>query len=254
MSGAILAVESIAKSFDGFPAVAGVSFEVGAGERVAMIGPNGAGKSTTFNVVNGQLRPDGGRVLLDGSDVTGAPPRALWRKGVARTFQVTQTFASMTVAENVGVALISRERAWWRLPADGETVRQEALELLADVGMADAADRLCGLLAYGDLKRVELALALANRPKLLLLDEPTAGMAPKERRALMSLVSRIVAERNAALLFTEHDMDIVFGHASRVIVMNRGMIIASGAPEAVRADPIVREVYLGQRALLPRRS
>ena len=245
MSVPILAIDAIAKSFDGFPALVAASFHVAAGELVALIGPNGAGKTTTFNVVNGQLTPDQGRVRLDGRDVTGMAPRALWRLGVGRTFQITATFSSMTIAENVAVALMSRDRAWslWRGAA--RYLEGEALALLDEVGMAAAAQRTCGLLAYGDLKRVELAMALANRPRLLLLDEPTAGMAPVERRALMALVARIARDRQTAVLFTEHDMDVVFGHATRVLVMNRGEIIASGSPEAVRADRHVREVYLG---------
>ncbi len=245
MSPPVLAVEAIAKSFDGFPALVAASFNVAAGELVALIGPNGAGKTTTFNVVNGQLAPDRGQVRLDGADVTGLVPRALWRLGVGRTFQITATFASMTVVENVAIALMSRERAWslWRSAARFR--EEEAMALLDEVGMAVAAQRTCGLLAYGDLKRVELALALANRPRLLLLDEPTAGMAPTERRALMALVARIARDRQTAVLFTEHDMDVVFGHATRVLVMNRGEIIASGSADDVRADPRVREVYLG---------
>ena len=245
MTAPILAVDAIAKSFDGFAALVTASFDVAAGELVALIGPNGAGKTTTFNVVNGQVTPDQGRIRLDGRDVTGMAPRALWRLGVGRTFQITATFASMTVAENVAVALMSRDRAGSLWRGTARYLEGEALALLDEVGMAAAAQRTCGLLAYGDLKRVELALALANRPRLLLLDEPTAGMAPVERRALMALVARIARDRQTAVLFTEHDMDVVFGHATRVLVMNRGEIIASGSPEAVRADRHVREVYLG---------
>jgi branched-chain amino acid transport system ATP-binding protein len=242
----VLAVEGLAKSFAGFHAVSGVSFTVAAGEIVALIGPNGAGKTTTFNMINGQLRPDAGRVRLDGGDITGTEPRALWRRGVARTFQITATFASMTVAENVAVALLSRDGDLARPSPLGDGQREAALGLLDEVGMRDAADRMCGVLAYGDLKRVELALALVNRPRLLLMDEPTAGMAPRERARLMALVARIVRERGTAVLFTEHDMDVVFAHADRILVMNRGRLIAAGAPEDVRRDSLVREVYLGR--------
>jgi branched-chain amino acid transport system ATP-binding protein len=245
MTQPVLSVDRIAKSFDGFAAVDGVSFAVAAGERVALIGPNGAGKSTTFNIINGQLQPDRGSVALDGQDITGLPPRVLWRRGVGRTFQITAAFASMTVVENVAIALLSRERAWFDPRRPGALAKGEALDLLSEVGMRDAAGKLAGVLAYGDLKRLELALALANKPRLLLLDEPTAGMAPRERRALMALIVRIAGERETAVLFTEHDMDVVFGHATRVLVMNRGEIIASGSPAEVRASPIVREVYLG---------
>jgi branched-chain amino acid transport system ATP-binding protein len=243
---ATLAVEELEKSFSGFEAVAGVTFEVHAGELVALIGPNGAGKTTTFNMVNGQLRPDRGRVKLEGRDVTGLGARALWRQGVARTFQITATFPSMTVEENVRVALLSRERNLGLLSAaDGEHAA-EARKLLAEIGMECAAGRLCGVLAYGDLKRVELAMALVNAPRLLLMDEPTAGMAPRERALLMTLAARVARERGAAVLFTEHDMDVVFGHADRILVMNRGRLIAEGRPDEVRRNALVREVYLGR--------
>ncbi|MEO8650873.1 MAG: ABC transporter ATP-binding protein [Hyphomicrobiaceae bacterium] len=241
----VLAVDGIGKSFKGFRAVDRISFTLYAGELLALIGPNGAGKTTTFNMINGQLTPDHGRVLLEGRDVTGQPPRALWRSGVARTFQITQTFASMTVAENLLVAILSRERTRGLLTDVAAVYTDEVRNRLAEVDMPYAADTLCSVLAYGDLKRVELAIALVNDPRLLLMDEPTAGMAARERGALMRLVADRARQRRTAVLFTEHDMDVVFGHADRVIVMNRGRLIAEGAPADVRADPLVREVYLG---------
>jgi branched-chain amino acid transport system ATP-binding protein len=186
-------------------------------------------------------------VLLKDRDITGLPPRAISRLGVGRTFQVTATFGSMTVAENIQTALISHRggmRSLWRPAAS--LYREEALELLKRVGMEDQADRACGVLAYGDLKRVELAVALANDPGLLLMDEPTAGMAPGERVELMALTAAIARERGIAVLFTEHDMDVVFGHADRIIVLNRGELIAEGTPDTVRADARVRELYLGE--------
>jgi len=246
---AVLAVEDLAKAFGGVQAVDGVSFAVEAGELLAMIGPNGAGKSTCFNLCGGQLRPDRGRVMLGGREIAGKRPREIWRLGVGRTFQITATFASMTVAENVQVALLSHARrlaGLWR-PAR-EFGRDEALALLALVGMEAQSGRACGELAYGDLKRVELAVALANAPRLLLMDEPTAGMAPAERIQLMELAARIARERSIAVLFTEHDMDVVFSHADRILVLDRGALIAEGAPAEVRANPRVREVYLGSGA------
>jgi ABC-type branched-subunit amino acid transport system ATPase component len=242
----VLSVEALAKSFAGFKAVAGVSFSVAAGEVVALIGPNGAGKTTTFNMINGQLRPDTGRVTLNGRDVTGTTPRALWKEGVARTFQITQTFTSMTVAENVAVALMSADHQIVS-PRRAANYRPDAVrELLAEVGMDAAATRQCNVLSYGDVKRVEFAMALANAPRVLLMDEPTAGMGPRERSQLMRLVSTVARERDAAVLFTEHDMDIVFTTAARVLVMNAGALIAEGRPEDIRANALVRDVYLGQ--------
>lgn len=242
----VLEVESLRKSFGGVAAVAGVSFRVAAGEMLALIGPNGAGKTTCFNMLMGQLRPDSGSVRFEGRAITGMQPRAIWRLGVGRTFQITATFASMTVAENVQMALMSHHGTVQSLfrRATHEH-RAEALALLATLGMAEQADRACGVLAYGDLKRVELAMALAHGPRLLLMDEPTAGMAPAERIALMEITARIAREQSIAVLFTEHDMDVVFAHADRIIVLNRGALIAEGPPASVREDPAVREVYLG---------
>jgi branched-chain amino acid transport system ATP-binding protein len=242
----LLSASGLRKDYGGIEAVAGVSFSVAAGEVLALIGPIGAGKSTCFNLLNGQVRPDAGRVVLDGTDITGWPPRRIWRLGVGRSFQVAATFASMTVRENVQMALIARHGAVWRFlrPAFRLFVRQ-ADALLAEVGLSDQAARGCGTLAYGDLKRLELALALSNDPRLLLMDEPTAGMAPADRRMLMDLVRRQARRRNCAVLFTEHDMDVVFAVADRIMVMDRGRLIASGDPAAIRADRLVRSVYLG---------
>jgi branched-chain amino acid transport system ATP-binding protein len=246
--GTVLAVSGLSKSFGGVRAVHDVSFEVGEGELLAVIGPNGAGKTTCFNMVNGQLTPDSGSVRIGGAETVGRKPREIWRMGVGRTFQITATFASMTVRENVQMALLSHHRqlsGLWRRAASLH--RSTADKLLARVGIVEQAERACSVLAYGDLKRVELAVALANEPRLLLMDEPTAGMAPKERIALMMLTSEIVREQGIAVLYTEHDMDVVFGHADRVIVLNRGELIASGTGDEIRANPQVRQVYLGSR-------
>jgi len=244
-----LEVRELSKNFGGVRAVQGVTFSLAAGEMLALIGPNGAGKSTCFNMLNGQIRPDAGRVLLEGRDITGRLPREVWRMGVGRTFQITATFASMTVRENVQMALLSHRRKLldiWNPVSRLDAAEADAL--LALVGMQAQAERACGVLAYGDLKRVELAIALANAPRLLLMDEPTAGMAPGERTALMALTARIARDKKLAVLFTEHDMDVVFAHADRIIVLNRGQLIAEGEPQAVRADARVREVYLGSGA------
>jgi branched-chain amino acid transport system ATP-binding protein len=241
-----LEVQDLTKSFGGLSAVNGVSFTLAEGELLALIGPNGAGKTTCFNMLMGQLRPDLGSVRLRGHELVGLPPRQIWRLGVGRTFQITATYPSLTVIENVQMALISHHsRLFTLLPQARNLYRQEAEELLELIGMADQADRASAILAYGDLKRLELAVALANRPQLLLMDEPTAGMAPKERVELMKLTADIVRESGISVLFTEHDMDVVFAHAHRVMVMNRGTLIANGSVEEVRDDPRVQEVYLG---------
>jgi branched-chain amino acid transport system ATP-binding protein len=246
----LLDVKGLVKSYSGVHAVRDVSFAVKAGEILALIGPNGAGKSTCFNMLNGQIRPDAGSIKLAGEEVVGLPPRTVWRRGVGRTFQITATFASMTVRENVQVALLSFHRRLWSLVGyAGASYRDEADQLLAVVGMSEQAERPCGELAYGDLKRLELAVALANRPRLLLMDEPTAGMAPKERVELMRLTAGIARDKGIGVLFTEHDMDVVFEHADEVMVLNRGQLVARGTPQQVRSDPHVQAIYLGDGLL-----
>lgn len=247
----LLQVQSLSKTFGGVQAVRDVSFTLQAGEMLALIGPNGAGKSTTFNMVGGQLQPDHGRVLLNADNLVGLAPRAIWRKGVGRTFQIAQTFASLTVVENVQMALLSRDQrifSWWRR-ANAHR-RSDALALLAQVDMAAQADRPCSQLAYGDVKRVELAIALAHDPQLLLMDEPTAGMAPAERVALMQLARQLAKARQMGVLFTEHSMDVVFGQADRVAVLVRGQLLAEGTPQAIRDDARVQQAYLGSGLVL----
>ncbi|WP_043836660.1 ABC transporter ATP-binding protein [Muricoccus aerilatus] len=242
----VLSVQGLGKSFGGVRAVSDVSFSVAPGEMLALIGPNGAGKSTLFNMVGGQLQPDAGSVTLGGATISGLGPRAVARQGVGRTFQITATFGSMTVRENVQMAILSHRREIWRFwrPA-AERFGDEADALLAQVGLEVQAERATGVLAYGDLKRLELAVALGNAPRLLLMDEPTAGMAPAERVALMQLTRRLATERGIAVLFTEHDMDVVFDVADRILVLDRGALIAEGDGPAIRANPAVRAVYLG---------
>ena len=248
----VLEVEHLAKSYGGVQALAGVSFTVAPGELLALIGPNGAGKSTCFNIINGQVRADSGRVRLMGRDVTGFSPRAMARLGAGRTFQIAAMFGSMTAVENVQTALIAARGGLFRLwqPALASH-RAEAMRLLDQTGMTALAERPAATLAYGDVKRLELAMALAAHPRLLLMDEPTAGMSGAERGALMALVRQLSHAHDLAVLFTEHSMDVVFGHADRVIVLARGQLIADGRPDEVRADPQVRAVYLGRAAAGP---
>ena len=246
----LLSVEGLSKSYGGVHAVRGVSFSLQSGEILALIGPNGAGKSTCFDMLNGQNVPDTGRINLMGEDTAGMKPRAVWRLGVGRTFQITATFPTMTVRQNVQVALVSYGRQLFNLWASTpKYAQEEAGRLLELVGMGGYAERPCGELAYGDLKRLELAIALANQPKLLLMDEPTAGMAPRERIELMRLTAQIAREKSIGVLFTEHDMDVVFEHADRILVLNRGTLIAEGSPQEVRNNPQVRAIYLGEGLL-----
>jgi branched-chain amino acid transport system ATP-binding protein len=206
----VLSANNPIKSFGGVKAVDDVSFEVEAGRLLAMIGPNGAEKTTCFNLLNGRLPPGGGSAKLDGKELVGLTPRKIWRLGVGRTFQVTATFGSMTVLENVQMTLLSHYKQSVAMKTIvSDLFVDEAMALLERVGMAEQAKRACSILAYGDLKRVELAVALGNEPRLLLMDEPTAGTAPRERIELMQLTADIVRERNISVLFTEHDMDFV---------------------------------------------
>jgi branched-chain amino acid transport system ATP-binding protein len=242
----LLAVQHLRKAFGGVVAVDDVSFAVAAGEMVALIGPNGAGKTTCFNLINGQLSPDAGEVRLAGKRIDGMPPRRIAAMQVGRTFQTAAVFASMTVRENVQVALIAAAGEQWGVVSQATHAHAAAADaLLARVGADALAARTCATLAYGDLKRIEIAIALATAPRLLLMDEPTAGTAASDRAELMRLTAGIVHAGNIAALFTEHDMDVVFGYADRVIVLDRGRIIAQGNPASVRTDARVREIYFG---------
>ncbi len=242
----VLAVAGLQKRFGGVRAVDDVTFSIAAGEILALIGPNGAGKSTCFNLVNGQIIPDQGTIHLHGRDITGLAPRQIARRGVGRSFQIAAGFASMTVRQNLQTALSAHRRQSWRFWHDAMGAHvAEAEALLGRVGLSPQADRAAGVLAYGDLKRLDLAIALAGAPGLLLMDEPGAGMALAERGALMRLVQKLAREDGMAVLFTEHDMAAVFAIADRVVVLDRGKILASGDPATIRADPVVQARYLG---------
>jgi ABC-type branched-subunit amino acid transport system ATPase component len=249
MSEPILRVESLAKRFGGLEALGGVSLSVERGEFRAIIGPNGAGKSTFFNTITGLLRPDAGRVLFEGRDVTGEPPHRLVRRGVARTFQITSVFHDLSALENVQIALLAHARRNWSVWPKARALHADrARELLALVGLDGAERRAAGTLAHGDQKRLELAIALAGEPRLLLLDEPTAGMAAQERLESIRLVHRVARDLGVSCVFTEHDMAVVFAVATRISVMHQGRMLAEGTPQEVRARREVQQVYLGEAA------
>jgi branched-chain amino acid transport system ATP-binding protein len=242
----VLEARGVVKRFGAFTAVDDVSLSVQQGERRAIIGPNGAGKSTLFGILSGHVAPTGGQISLFGKDVTGSRPEVISRMGVGRSFQVTSVFAELSVRENVQFALMSRDRRTrrmfgraWRLQ------REEADEVLGHVGLGRLGGMSAWTLSHGDQRSLELALSLALRPKLLLLDEPTAGMAPEETQRAMALVRRLAEEYELTLVFTEHDMDVVFSTAQRVTVLAQGRVLAEGTPDEIRSNPAVREVYLG---------
>ena len=243
----VLETRGLSKSFGGVRAVSGVDLAMPRGEIRALIGPNGAGKTTFFNMLTGQLIADAGEVRFKGERLSGLPPHAVWRRGVSRTFQITATFATLTALDNVRVGRLSHlGKTYSMLESSRGLQADEARALLDQVGLAEQADRVAAVLAYGDLKKLELAVALANDPEVLLLDEPTAGMAPAERGALMALAERIARARGLTVLFTEHDMDVVFSVADRIMVLHQGRVIAEGPPAHVRADALVQRVYLGE--------
>ena len=250
----MLEVRGLSKSFAGFRAVSDVDLAVAEGEIAAVIGPNGAGKSTLFSLITGHLRPTAGSVFVDGRDITGVAPYKICGMGLGRSFQRTNIFPKLTVLENVRAALLAHRgqgpNFWSRA---SRLCRGEAEALLASIRLAGQAHAVAGTLSYGNQKQLELGIALASDPKILLLDEPTAGMSSSETHETIALIERIARERRLTLLFTEHDMAVVFSIAQRIAVMHQGRVIAHGDPTAVRADAQVRRVYLGDGPMGPRR-
>ena len=243
----MLALEGVSKHFGGVAAVDGVTVRFEAGSLGAIIGPNGAGKTTLFNLVSGRLRPDRGRILFDGADIAGIGEAAVAHRGVARAFQVASLFPSLTVREALCAAVLAHRRETFGLASRfaGAAVRRRADEIVALAGLEAVAGRLSAELSHGDQKLLDIALALALEPRLLLLDEPTAGMGPEERWAMIERVKALRAARDMTVVFIEHDMDIVFGVAEKVCVLQRGALLAEGPPAAIRADPAVVAAYLG---------
>jgi branched-chain amino acid transport system ATP-binding protein len=248
----ILHVVGLTKHFGGVQAVSGVNLTVPEGDVRAIIGPNGAGKTTLFNLITGDLPHDAGQIYFRGEEVAGLPPQALCRRGMARTFQVTSIFRRLTALENVQTALLTHHRRHFDIIRPARRMyRDEAMILLDRVGLADQAGKPSGILAHGDQRRLELAIALASEPQLLMLDEPTAGMAPKERHEIMALTAAIADDARLTIVFTEHDMDVVFAVARRITVLHQGAVIAEGTPLEVRANPEVQRVYLGAQPVSP---
>ncbi|MDA8121805.1 MAG: ABC transporter ATP-binding protein [Deltaproteobacteria bacterium] len=245
----ILEVRKVVKSFGGLRALQDVDLSVAKGEIRAVIGPNGAGKSTLFNVMTGLLAPDTGNVVFDGEPITGLPPHRIIRKGIGRSFQITNIFPRMSVFENVQAALFSHHgtsRNPLSLARGFTRIGEEVLGILEQVGLAEKYDLSASVLSHGDQKRLEIAISLASRPKLLMLDEPTAGMSRFESRETVALLQKISREQGLTLIFTEHDMDIVFAISEKIMVLQQGAVIADGTPAEIKANPEVRKAYLGE--------
>lgn len=243
----LLRVENVTKSFDGFVAVREVNLTVEPGQMACIIGPNGAGKSTLFNLITGHLQPTHGRIYFHDRNITGLAPHTICQLGMGRSFQRTNIFPRLSVFDNIQIAVLSHFKKTLNFftPAQ-KLLQRETFALLQDVGLADEAESVSGTLSYGFQKQLELGIALASEPEILLLDEPTAGMSPQETSSTIALVEKIAREKGLTLLFTEHDMDVVFSIAEKITVLHQGEVLAEGEPEAVRQNPEVQRVYLGE--------
>ena len=242
----MLRVEGIHKSFEDFKAVSGANLTVEAGQLVAVIGPNGAGKTTLFNLITGQLKPDRGEIIFNDEDISKLPPYEICRKGIARSFQIANIFPRLTVFRNVQVSVLSQQRKSVRFFRPARTLAvKETRKILDKVGLSEKADAIAGSLAHGDQRTLEIAIALGNKPGLVVLDEPTAGMSPEETAATMELIRRLADSQGLTILFCEHDMEVVFNVAQSIMVMHQGITIIQGGPDEVRNSSQVQECYLG---------
>lgn len=249
MTEPLLSIRDLTKTFGGVHAVDGVSLDVRPRETVALIGPNGAGKTTFYNMISGRMTPTSGSIHYDGDEITGLPPHRISRLGISRSFQITNIFQELTVRQNVEVALTAfhgKALAMLRLASRDREIIDEAYALLERLGLEALADQRAGVLSYGDKRLLEIAIVLATRPRLVLLDEPTAGMTPEETRHVTQLIRRLADSGDYTFLVTEHDMSVVFGIADRILVMHRGQRLAEGTPEEIRNDPEVKRAYLGE--------
>lgn len=243
---AIIETKNLSKRFAGFKAVSDVSVRIRPGTLTSIIGPNGAGKSTFFNLLSGAIAPSDGQIIFMGQDITGMRAHSFAHTGIAKSFQITNLFPNFTAAENVRIALqahVSRYGLWRRRSAL-EGLGEKVASLLSTVGLAERSNRLARELAHGQQRALEIAVALAAQPKLLLMDEPTAGMSPEETKAMMDLIRKLVEERTVVLV--EHKMKMVMGISERIVVLHHGELIAEGTPDDIRANDQVKRVYLGQ--------
>jgi branched-chain amino acid transport system ATP-binding protein len=242
----MLCIENLHKSFDDFKAVDGAHLTVEKGQLVAVIGPNGAGKTTLFNLICGQLQPDDGKILLNDEDISKLTAHVICRKGVARSFQIANVFPRLSVFRNVQVSVLSQQKLSDKLfqPA-AQLAVEETRRILESVGLLDKQMDVAGSLSHGDKRILEIAIALGNEPDLLILDEPTAGMSPEETTTTMALIQRLAREQGLTILFCEHDMDVVFGTAQSIMVMQQGRTIVQDEPETVRQNSEVQQAYLG---------
>jgi branched-chain amino acid transport system ATP-binding protein len=244
-----LQTQGISKEFGKLRAVNDVTLEISQGDIHAIIGPNGAGKSTYFNLVTGYHSPSSGKVLFKGREITNLPAYRRCKLGITRSFQITSIYPKLTVYESVLMALLSHRKVTMKFFSSAtKYFKQDVWNILGDVGLSDQADRLGDSISHGDKKRLELAVTLGTEPELLLLDEPTCGMSPEETEITMNLINKLSTERRITILFTEHDMSVVFGIAKRISVLHQGTLIADGKPEEVRASEEVQKVYLGGAA------
>ena len=250
MSGeTILKVMRLNKSFGGLKATNDVDYEMTTRELSAIIGPNGAGKSTFFNLLTGYHKVDSGKVFFKGRDITNWPPYKITRLGITRAFQVSNIYPALTTYENIRQAILTEQNKTLNFFTPAERLaKKETSELLEITGLSQHANMIAGNLSQGDKKRLELAIALGSKPQLVFLDEPTAGMSGEETRKTMELVARLNKEMGLTILFTEHDMSVVFGYARRLTVLHQGTVIAEGTPEEVRANERAQKIYLGEEA------
>lgn len=249
MTTPLLRISNLTKRFGGNTAVSGIQLEVWPKETIAIIGPNGAGKTTFYNMVSGRMKPTEGSIVLDDRDITGLPPHKISRLGVSRSFQINNIFPEMTVRENVEVVLSAyhgHSRKLFNFASRNTGIQSEAMELLSRLGIDQLHDQRAEVISYGDKRLLEIAMVLATRPKLVLLDEPTAGMTPDETRRTTELIKKLADSGDYTFLITEHDMDVVFNLADRILVMHRGQKLFAGTPEEVKNHPEVRRAYLGE--------